>query len=168
MSTNNFKYENILVVIPDFKFDNRCLNEECEYFEREGVNCEHVDTYYEFDTEGYNMYVKDLQEQLQKIRFNSCNRSDRYEGSIIADWSIEDKNGNLKTVEVVIRNGYYEGANIDYSIEDDGYYKETKTREDKIASKVRQLEKILRKNGEEYLKVASFSNGEAVYKKLNK
>lgn len=172
MSTNNFKYENILVVIPDFNFDNRCMNEDCEHFESEGINCEHVNTYYEFNTEDYNMYVKDLQEQLQKIGFDSCDRNDNdrsYSGQIIAEWSIYDKNGNIKDIEVVIRSGYYQGANIDYIITEGDYdYTETKTMKKKIEVKIRQLEKILRKNGEEYLKVASFSNGEAFYKKLNK
>ena len=33
MSTNNFSFENILAVVPDFKFDNRCLDEDCPFFE---------------------------------------------------------------------------------------------------------------------------------------
>jgi hypothetical protein len=165
MSTNNFKFENILVVIPDFKFDNRCMDEDCEHYESEGVNCEHVDTYYEYDTEGYNMYVKDMQEQLTKIGFtsrDSWNHDNNYNGYIIADWVIEDKEGNLKVLEVVIRNGYYDGANIDYTIIE-GEYTGNKTLDKKFESQVKKLEKLLRKNGTELLKVGQFSNGEAVY-----
>lgn len=166
MSTNNFKYENILVVIPDFVFDNRCMDEDCEHFESEGVNCEHVDTYYEYDTEGYDMYVEDLQEQLEKIGFDGCDKweSGRDGGKIIADWSIEDKEGNLKVLEVVIRSGYYDGANIDYTIHDNyGEFKSNKTLDKKFEAKCKAVEKILRKNGKELTKVAQFSNGEAIY-----
>lgn len=162
MSANNFKFENILVVLPSFNFDykkpcNCCDSEDCEYAELDS----------QFDENAYHFWIEDMQEQLEKIGFSSCDRWDRnrnYEGKIIAEWSVYDKNDNRKDIEVVVRSGYYEGANIDYVIEDDGYYEETKANEKKIASKINRLEKILRKNGTEMLKVGQFSNGEAIYK----
>lgn len=172
MSTNNFKFENILIVLPDFKLDNRCLDEECEFFEvdLEGgePKCEHVSNYYDFDTEGFNMWVSDMKSQLEKIGFedwDSYDNNRNYNVLTIATWSIEDKNGNKKEIEVVIRNGYYDGANIDYFINNCDYsYIETQTMKKKIDSKIKQLEKVLRKNGTELLKVGQFNNGEAVYK----
>lgn len=168
MSTNNFKFENILVVVPDFRFDNRCMDEECPHFEEEGVHCEHVDTYYEYDIEGYKMWKEDVQEQLEKIGFSSCDRTDsdrNYSGDIIACFTFYDKHDYFKEIQVVIRNGYYDGMNIDYIVSDDGCYEETKTMKKQVDAKIKKLEKILRKNGTEMLKVGQFSNGEAVYKR---
>jgi len=175
MSTNNFKFENILAVTPDFKFDNRCGDEECEHFEEElnggEATCEHVETYYEYDTEGYKMWVAEVQEQLEKIGFSSCDRYDNernYTGQIIADFNVFDTHGDIyKTIEVVIRNGYYTGSNMDYNIIDGDYQKELKKLDKKIESKCNRLEKVIRKNCTELLKVGQFSNGEAVYKLKN-
>ena len=183
MSTNNFSFENILVVIPDFKFDNRCLDEECEFFEvdLEGgePKCEHCSNYYEWDTEGFKMYIQEVQEQLQKIGFDSCDRNDNDRncgGNIIAELCLRNKSEtSSRTIEVVIRSGYYDGANIDYKIiEDDDYYdgdytkgraREMKALQNKVDKIIPKIKKILRKNGTELLKVGQFSNGEAVYKK---
>lgn len=166
MSTNNFKFENILVVVPDFKFDNRCMDEECPHFEEEGMHCEHVDTYYEYDTEGYKMWLEEVQEQLAKIGFESDDRQDsdrNYGGSIVATWSIVDNDDNCVSIEIVIRNGYYDGTNIDYRVTETEM-DISKTIQKMLDKKIKQVEKILRKNGTEMLKVGQFSNGEAVYK----
>jgi hypothetical protein len=171
MSTNNFSYRNICVVLPDFKFDNRCMEENCEYFESEGNNCEHVDDYYEFDTEGFKMFKKEVQDKLVKIGFEPCDRSEsnsnrNYEGDVIADWTIYDRNDNRKDIEVVIRNGYYDGMNFDYNVSDDGCYEETKAMAKKVASQIKKLEKVLIGCGEHIIRVATMSNGEAIYKKV--
>lgn len=166
MSTNNFSFENILVVLPDFSFYHESEGCDCEDKDEKGI-CKMQGEYVGFDQYAYDEWIEDMQSQLEKIGFDSCDRWDRnrnYEGKIIAEWSVYDKNENKKSIEVVVRSGYYEGANIDYVIEDDGYYEETKANEKKIASKINRLEKILRKNGTEMLKVGQFSNGEAVYK----
>jgi len=176
MSTNNFKYKNVLVVLPDFSFDNRCLDEDCEHFESEGINCEHVDDYYDFDTEGYNMYKKEMQEKLSAIKLPKCiggGDSDRYDsdrnygGTIIYDFSVYNKDGDIYTaVEVVIRNGYYADMNIDYTVNRE--YGDDNSKLDKsIKVLCNKIEKVLKKyGGKEYLKVAQFSNGEAVYQKV--
>lgn len=182
MSTNNFSFENILVVIPDFKFDNRCLDEECPHFEEEGIHCEHVSDYYDYDTEGFKMYIKEVQDQLVKIGFDSCDRYDNdrnYGGNIIAELCLRNNSEtSTRTIEVVIRSGYYDGANIDYKIiEDDDYLYEDNTKgraremkalQNKVDKIIPKIKKILRKNGTELLKVGQFSNGEAVYELKNK
>lgn len=169
MSTNNYKFENILIVIPDFKFDNRCLNEECEHFEEEGIHCEHVSDYYDFDTEGFNMYIKDIQSQLKKIGFDDCGgyeKDSSYLGKIIASIELLDKNDDVyKSMNVVVRSGYYSGENIDYTIEDNSNDKPIAKLDKKFDTIINKVKKILRASGTELLKVAQFSNGEAVYKK---
>lgn len=175
MSTQNFKYENVLITIPDFKFDNRCMDEECPHYEEEGNHCEHVSDHYDYDTEAYEIYVQEVQEQLKKIGFEDCDsfKNDRnYGGKIISSYCLLDKNDDVyKAVEVVIRNGYYHGANIDYTIEDstESIYgsndnTKIKTLDKKFDAKIVKLEKILQKNGTELTRVGVFSNGEAVYK----
>lgn len=170
MSTQNYFYKNILIEIPDFNFDNRCLDEDCSQFEKEDGDCEHIDTYYTFDTEAYNMYVQELQEQLEKLNFVSCNQSDNerdYHGTIIAELEIENDQGETwRTIQVIIRSAYYSGGNLDYEvIEHDEDIIPTKWMQKKLESKITRLEKILRKNGTELLRLGVFSNGEAIYKK---
>lgn len=169
MSTNNFSYENVLITLPSFNYDYKkpckcCDNEDCEYSELDS----------EFDDFAYREYIKDIQSQLEKIGFILCDKSDNdrnYCGNIIAEWGQED-NCFIKYLQVVIRNGYYEGANIDYTIDGDFCPDEENKKEvrhvqalqKKFDKQVVRLEKILRKNGTELLKVGQFSNGEAVYK----
>lgn len=121
-------------------------------------------------------YVADVQSQLEKIGFESCDKWDNdrsYEGKIIAKWGLEDNDGMIKWLEVVIRSGYYSGANIDYTIDGDFGIENEQNKKQvvryeamnrKFDRQVVKVEKILRKNGTEMLKVAQFSNGEAVYK----
>ncbi len=158
MSTNNFKFENILIVIPDFTFD-------------EGQ---------EYDTMSYDNYVGELFTELQKIGFEECDKWEKdnsYDGHIIAKWGLEDTDGMIKWLEVVIRNGYYADQNIDYVIDGDFGIENEQNKKQiahyesmnrKFDRQVKKLEKILRANGEELKKVGNFSNGEAVYEKANK
>ena len=173
MSTNNFKYENVLIKIPDFN-----LYHECDDNDVEGcpIDCERAGEFIEYDDFGYDCYVKDVQSQLQKIGFEACNKfgNDRsYPSKIIAQYGLEDNDGMIVWIEVIINAGYYEGANIDYTIDGDfgieneqskkqvAHYEAMHRKLDKIVEKT---VKILRKNGTELLKVGQFSNGEAVYK----
>ena len=166
MSTNNFKYDNILVVAPDFNLYHQCDEQGDEGCEKD---CESNGEFIEFDNFAYDCYVKDVQDDLEKIGFETC---DKYEtggdgGKIIASLGVEDSTGMIKYLDVVIRSGYYDGINIDYIINgefaDDAKYR--KSLDKKFDALVIKTEKILRKNGTEMLKVEQFSNGEAVYKK---
>lgn len=158
MSTNNFKFENILIAIPDFNI----VTEDEEYI---GYN-----------ESAHHDYITDVQSQLEKIGFESCDKWDNdrsYNGNIIASWGLQDnKDLMIKYLEVVVRGGYYGGANIDYIIDGDfgveneqnkkqiAHYEALNRKFDRMVEKT---EKILRKNGTELLKVAQFSNGEAAY-----
>lgn len=163
MSTNNFKFENILVVLPSFNYDYKkpckcCKDEDCEYSELDS----------DFDQEGFKEYIADIQIKLEKIGFDSCEKRENdnnYCGQIIAEYGLQDEGGMIKYLQIVVRSGYYEGYNIDYTFDgefDDEY--NNKKNNDTMNRKVKQVAKILRKNGTEMLKVGQFSNGEAVYK----
>jgi len=169
MSTNNYKWKNVLVVVPEFKFDNRCMDEECSHYEEELTDgeplCEHCDNYYDYDTEGFKMYVEEVQEELSKIGFESCDEMDNernYEGNIISQLSYMDSHDNIiATIQVVIRNGYYDGMNIDYTLE---YQMDTtKSMEQKIATLCNKVAKILKASGTELQQLGTMSNGEGVY-----
>lgn len=171
MSTNNFKFENILIVLPDFHYDYKkpcrcCDDEDCEYSELDS----------QFDNEGFDEYITDIKIKLEKIGFETCdkNASDRnYNGTIIARYGLEDNTGMIVWLEVVIRSGYYSGINIDYTIDGDfGVIEGNKKSEThyhamhrKLDKMVEKTKKILRKSGIEMSKVGQFSNGEAVYRK---
>jgi hypothetical protein len=171
MSTNNFKYDNILIKTPEFVFGGICS--ECE---KKGVenDCEHIEP--EFDNFCYDEYVSDVQSQLEKIGFESCDKYDKdrnYGGKIISRFGMEDTDGMIVWLEVVIRSGYYSGMNIDYTIDGDfgieneqnkkqvAHYEAMHRKLDRL---VKKTEEILRKNGTELTLVGVFSNGEAVYK----
>lgn len=94
-------------------------------------------------------------------------------GHIVAKWGLLDNDGMIKWLEVVIRSGHYSGMNIDYTIDGDfGIEREQNKKQvahyeamnRKFDRQKRKVEKILRENGKELLKVGQFSNGEAVYK----
>lgn len=171
MSTNNFSFENILIVIPDFGIYHDCEASECF------ADCNRQDEFDMFDDFAYDEYIADVQRQLEKIGFESCDKWDdnrNYNGKIIARWGLEDNDGMIKWLEVVIRSGYYSGANIDYTIDGDFGVENEQSKKQrkhweamnrKFDRQVEKTEKILRKNGTELLKVGQFSNGEAVYEK---
>ena len=76
---------------------------------------------------------------------------------------------DYKTIKVIVRSGYYSGGNVDYVVEENEYDEElpkgTKTLDARVEFAVRRVEKILRNYGQELIKVAQFSKGEAVYEK---
>ena len=174
MSTNNFKFENILITIPDFNFYHESEGCDCDNKDKNGI-CEQQGEYVDFDQFAYDKYIGDVQSQLEKIGFEPCEKWDNdrsYPAKIIASYGMEDTDGMIIWVEVVIRSGYYDGANIDYTIDGDfgieneqnkkqvAHYEAMHRKLDRLVAKT---EKILRKNGTELLKVAQFSNGEAIY-----
>jgi hypothetical protein len=170
MSTNNFKFENVLAVVPDFKIDNRCLDEECPHFEEEGIHCDHVSDYYDFDTEGFNMFIDEVKADLVKVGFeesSGCDHDRNYNANYIAEKTIyNSKDEAYKKILVLWRAGYYDGANIDYETEDiydQDQAKETEFLKSKVAINERKAKRIILKHCTELLKVGQFSNGEAVY-----
>lgn len=152
MGTNNYKWDNILIAIPYFDFIEHGYNEFI-----------------------YDEYVESIQQQLEKIDFELCDKleNDRYYSHIIARWGLQDNDGMIKWLEVVVRAGYYNGANIDYIIDGDfGIESEQNSRyiahyeamNRKFNKQVSKLEKILRANGKELQQIGTMSNGEGVYK----
>lgn len=161
MSTNNFKFENILIAVPDFS-----VIEDGDFIG--------------FDTFAYDEWQGELQDELIKIGFEDCDKYDgdrNYGGRIISRYGLEDTDGMIVWLEVVVRDGYYGGQNVDYTIDGDfgieneqnkkqvAHYEAMHRKLDKMKAKV---EKILRNYGTELLKVGQFSNGEAVYELKNK
>lgn len=173
MSTQNYKYKNVLITLPDFNLYHEC--DAGDEVEGCPVDCEKAGEFIEFDDFAYECYVKDVQDQLEKIGFKSCEKweSGRDGGKIIAKYGMYDTDGMIKWLEVVVRSGYYDGANIDYiidgdfGIEDENNKKQIKHYEAmnrKFDALVKKTEKVLRKNGTELTRVGVFSNGEAIYK----
>lgn len=67
------------------------------------------------------------------------------------------------SIPVVIESGYYEGGMIDVSLSEFEDLNLTKTLEAKVNRKLNQLEKVLSQCTTKITRVATFSNGEAIY-----
>ena len=144
MSTNNFAFENILIAIDD---------SEADLFEE--------------------LTLPSIQEDLQNVFKDGYEISEyindrSYGGRYVFAVPVYTKGSELyKKIKVYYRGGYYSGANIDYIVGECELYDEVETLETldaKVERYCKSIEKILRTYGTELLKVAQFSNGEAVYK----
>lgn len=169
MGANNFAFDNVLAVVPDFDLENRCMDEGCHNFEGEDETaCEHGGGYYDFDTEGFNMFIDEVRANLVKVGFEEKTGSDNnrnYTGNYIAEKTIYNSKEEIyKTIIVLWRAGYYNGANIDYIIEDEGEANETKFLENKLKVNERKAKKVILKHCTELSQLGTMSNGEAVYK----
>ncbi len=153
MSTANFSYKNILAVGPDFNFYHKCEDEECDR------DCEKDGDLVEWDEIGYESWRSDVKYDLMAIGY------DYYGGKLF--YTLEDKNGEVyKEIEVLFNMGYYDGHNVDYEIEDfEEDVEDAEALDKKLEEVIAQTREIILKHTTEYTKVASFSNGEAVYEK---
>lgn len=146
MSTNNFSYENICVVV-----------------ENTG------------DSMDFDFQLEDWRQQLSNIKgFEPCQREHwtKDEAYIIGTISFYKNDGTFYAdLCATYKDGYYSDGCLDYVIEYDTYLdddKHIKSIEKKIQSKCNAIAKVLRTLGIEVVKVAQFSNGEAVYKAVKK
>lgn len=134
--------------------------------------------------------IKDLeQEGLDVYEVNYYDNMRDFEGHIFAniDIEFEDKEGYEWEwkIQLIMRNGYYEGINLDYHIklrdliygyEYDYDSKQFEDIEDyipksaweKLNSALKKIEKVYKKYSEEYYVYAKFSNGETWYKKVER
>ena len=69
---------------------------------------------------------------------------------------------------ITVESGYYQGAMIDVDLEDIKELELTETFKKKVRRKLREIEKVLTKCTLPLVKTAQFSNGEAIYEKVNK
>jgi hypothetical protein len=150
------------------------MDEDCPHFEEDWKKlgneptCEHVNDYYDFDTEGFNMFIDEVKSDLVRAGFKESSGSDNdrnYTANYIAEKTIySSKDGAYKKILVLWRAGYYDGANIDFEVEDIDEAEETEFLKSKVAFNERKAKRIILKHCTELLKVGQFSNGEAVYK----
>lgn len=174
MSTNNFTYRNICVVVHD---TTEYYCEPCEIYQQDNDTCEecgelmrdnHCNDFYGIDIENWAGL---LAEKIKGFEVPTRRKWTRDEALILGSIDIERKNGeDYATIYATYKSGYYCGACLDYIVEyeDDSWGDEVrlKTLDKKIDVKCRQIAKVLRSFGTEVRKVAQFSNGEAVYEKV--
>lgn len=148
MSTPNFCYDNIIIAIDDDRAETWDIAEE-------------------------PMLLEDLVNEIGGVVLENSWTDDRsYPGSILWEKVYEDDAAEYdygyKVLQVIIRSGYYVGANLDYRIIDDDYREREEDVEDiekKIRKDEKKVRKILKKYGTELICRGTFSNGEAVYEK---
>lgn len=154
MSANNFNWENILVAlkIPVSDYDPSAYDFSCWWNEtkeniqytlldhfKKGIICEEYESYNNRDFQGTVLFEIDF---------------------------FTPKGDDYKTLQIILRNGYYADANLDYKIVSPDYYedREYKTTEKQIANTIKKLHKILPTFGTELTQLGSMSNGEGIYK----
>lgn len=166
MSTNNFTYENICVVVhePDYycydcevQTDGKCL-----ICKKEIEN--------EIDWNNDIQYWKD--KIAKKIKGFIPVFGEKWDNNalILGEWSTNRQDGTeYANIKVTYRSGYYSGACLDYIIEynDDEYYKNMRpeTFEKRVLKTQAKISTLLKSFGVQVVRVANFSNGEAIYKK---
>lgn len=198
MGTNNFYNRNaskVYAVLMD-KEQNVLDDEGNETEETEEVPVE------DYDIKFFDEY---LQEKIGQSKFESwipksttweedSNRN--FEGRVMGELSIDKNYGDVEIkveIQAICRNGYYEGANLDWNlnfyvdgnsseldeIKEDFIYnsylnaglksiisahaeKWASQAEDELVS---EMERIFTEVSMPLIKVAQFSNGEAIYKK---
>lgn len=143
MSTNNFSYENICVVVHDE---------------------EESDSFFETDFIVWKSELERIVKGFIPEEKDNWLNNDKLKLGYIPFYKSNGE--HYATIWVTYKSGYYVGACLDYIIERD--FEGLKTFENKIESKCKAIEKVLRTFGQEVIKVAQFSNGEAVYKSIKR
>lgn len=80
----------------------------------------------------------------------------------------EEKTWEEPAIYVTIEAGYFEGAKIDMDCSELDIYEINKTTQAKIDAIKNKVQKILRAYTLNLVRVAVFSNGEGIYKKISK
>lgn len=127
------------------------------------------------EQEEFDMELENVKEELREIK--GYKEIDESRGDSLAMGAFyfnyfnrEEKYWDLITIYVTIENGYYHGAMIDVDLSE---LEEISANlfpailKKQVEIKLRQLEKVLAKNTLPLVRVATFSNGEAVYEKAD-
>lgn len=120
----------------------------------------------------YDDFIDELEEELKKIKEYSSNKNyGKWLGDKKVIGTIEvyyyDHNYNQWTtgyIYITIEDGYYQGCMIDVDLDDFKGVDIGKTVQKKIDRYCLRVEKILAKITTPIVRVATFSNGEAIYK----
>ena len=142
MSTNNFTFQNICVVVHEDNYDN--TDSDLEYW----GDC--------------------LILRVSRFERYTTRKWNEREALLIGEVPFYRVNGDLyATIYVTYKSGYYSGACLDYYTEFEQGTKIMKL-EKAVKAKENRIRNVLRSFGDEYLKVGQFSNGEAVYQRASK
>jgi len=200
MGTSNFYNKNAS------KYFAVLMDSEQPVLDDEGNETEETEIHTVEDYE-VDDFIEYIHEKLTESKFENwiptkliwekdSNRN--FEGRILGELSEEKKYGDVWAkveIEVIMRNGYYEGANLDWNIKfllDGNEVDEDCIREDfvwnsdlntglatMVAQKaekwmsnkrgelISEIERIFTEISEPLVKVATFSNGETIYSKAN-
>ena len=143
MSTPNFRQPNLskiyaIEIENDWDYDDSIENALCELNKIKG--------FYETDN-----WIDNNRKAIGAFDF------DYY------DWDY--KQWDTISIHITIESGYYEGAMIDVAFDDLDNIEQTKKLEKQIDQKCNIIEKTLKKITTPIVRVALFSNGEAIYER---
>ena len=148
MSTNNFSFENICVIVHD--------------------DTEEDDGEFRFDMD-MEFWREQLASEIKGFIPATKREWTKNEALIIGEITMHKPNGEYyASIYATYKSGYYAGACLDYVVEYEEYLEDDahlKTLDAKIEARTKKLAKILKTFGTPVIKVGQFSNGEAVYQK---
>jgi hypothetical protein len=170
MSTNNFSYENICVVVhsPLLYGCDTCEIEQKDSSVCTGCGGDMYDYTDENIQSDIDYYKNTLEQSIND--FSSTDKKEWYNNYLLLGKVILDRldSSNYTVIYVTYNPGYYNAACLDYTVDriiyEDDSDKQAKEEGKRILSKCKEIEKVLRTFGTEIKKVGQFSNGEAVYK----
>jgi hypothetical protein len=121
--------------------------------------------------EMFDNELSSVKEALSQIK--NYNKSDRFlpgnvksVGEFYFDYfNKEYKEWEAITIYVTIENGYYQGAMFDVDLSEFEEIEPSKTLSKEVQSKLNKIERVLSKHTLPLVRVATFSNGEAIYEK---
>jgi len=117
--------------------------------------------------------LSSVKEALLKLDFIQPDEGylDRYTSKIgridLQIFNHDYKEWENTEIFITLENGYYEGAMIDINKDELEGYKLTQTMKNKIVSYIKRIEKVLEKHTLPLVRVATFSNGEAIYERAS-
>ena len=140
MSTNNFNFKNICVVVSDDRYYDGYAEDSAEFLKEKIKG---------FEVPAVRKWIDD--------------------NPVLGFVDFEKSNGeHYARIYITFNSGYYADACLDYIVEREDDSVLLNTIETKIDAKGRAIAKVLRTMGQEVIKVAQFSNGEASYKAINR
>lgn len=168
MSTNNFTYKNICVVVHD---ETEYYCDDCDVYQIENDTCKECNEEMNDDLDNFlpdqdiEHWASTLKYKVRSFIVPQKRQWTKNEALILGEVQFHKPNGDyFASVYATYKSGYYVGACLDYVVEytyDD--VPRLKTLDKKIEVKCNQIAKVLRSFGKEIVKVGQASNGEAFY-----
>lgn len=113
--------------------------------------------------------INNITSELERIYKKNGSRQDNYikESKCFYNITVYSKENGVIDIDIIITGGYYYGANLGYIINNNDDIQISNTLQKSIDSVCNNIERIYKKYTQKIRRVATFSNGEAIYEPVN-